>query len=282
MNPKVETVEGTQPHPHVEHEPRTVRRAEMMMTEIGDGVFVQWGECRTCKNRVPDCTCKGGPVEPPYMQAWRDDRFKRELEKRPDPDYDLLPRILEWVRERGFTVNRPGDKPTERLMRAAEAAQKAAGGDSNDDEIDLLRDALGQALDLLGLELPEAADPFADEDAEESPVRVRFQPQAWVNDNAMDVDPEGPAEWFVSKETAADIPSSNDLDFVRGDDFAPKWVADWSGPFEITVIEPDVEDERDHEETGPDGDARTYDPESGDKIEPNDDRLKGREFDAGF
>jgi hypothetical protein len=42
----------------------------------------------------------------------------------------------------------------EALMATVQDAQDAALGDSNDEEIDLLRDALDHALSLLGLTLP--------------------------------------------------------------------------------------------------------------------------------
>lgn len=270
-----QTTEGTQPHAHVGHEPRTVeRRGEdlMMMTEIGDGVFVQWGTCRRCSERVGSCQCKGGPVEPPHMKDWRDQRFERELGTRPDPDFDLLPSVVEWVKERGYQVIRPG--ATAALMSAAQEAQDAAYGDSNDSEIDLLRDALEQALALLGERLPEGNDP--DDDEEPSTVQVRFQPQAWVNDNAMDVDAEGPVTWFVSEETAAEIPDSNDLDFVRGDEFAYQWIKDWSGPFEITVVHDSAEAMFEHLDSLPEQ------TEGEDYGDGDSDRLKGRDFDAGF
>jgi hypothetical protein len=50
------------------------------------------------------------------------------------------------------------------VLEAAQEAQDAALGDSNDTEIELLRDALEMALSALHLELPEPRDPD-DEDA---------------------------------------------------------------------------------------------------------------------
>jgi hypothetical protein len=68
---------------------------------------------------------------------------------------------------------------------------------------------------------------------------ARFQPQAWVNDYAIDVDLEGPEEWEISAEYAADLPTSDDhhddLDWLKGDPAAPAWVRNHSGPFEIWV-----------------------------------------------
>jgi len=50
------------------------------------------------------------------------------------------------------------------LLETVQAAQDAAYGDSNDHEIELLRDAMEMALSALGLEIPEGRDPD-DEDA---------------------------------------------------------------------------------------------------------------------
>jgi hypothetical protein len=47
---------------------------------------------------------------------------------------------------------------TTELQRAAQLAANAASGDSNDEEIDLLRDALEQALGALGLTMPESEE----------------------------------------------------------------------------------------------------------------------------
>lgn len=47
---------------------------------------------------------------------------------------------------------------TERLLAAAQEAANAAYGDSNDEEIALLRDALDIAMSLLGLDMPEGAE----------------------------------------------------------------------------------------------------------------------------
>jgi len=73
--------------------------------------------------------------------------------------------------------------------------------------------------------------------AEESDIRVRFRPQAWQRDYAVEVDPEGETEWLISIETANDLPGSNDLDWVRSDVFAPDWIKEWQGPFEIEVLD---------------------------------------------
>lgn len=67
---------------------------------------------------------------------------------------------------------------------------------------------------------------------------ARFTPQAWVNDYAVDVDPEGPTEWKVSEAFAAEfagVTDSADLDDLKDDPAAPEWVREFQGPFEIHV-----------------------------------------------
>lgn len=126
-----EVVSGTKPAPYVEHDPRTIEHRTIvgddtdlnMMTEIGDGVFVAWSNCRKCNARVASCKCSGGPVEPEYIKRWRDDkRFAKELGERPEPAFELLPAILDWVRERGYTVEKvETEEPDEKVGDLATA-----------------------------------------------------------------------------------------------------------------------------------------------------------------
>ncbi|MCK0441213.1 hypothetical protein MUG78_17580 [Gordonia alkaliphila] len=74
--------------------------------------------------------------------------------------------------------------------------------------------------------------------------QAEFWPQAWQNNNAIDVDPEGPTQWPISAGDARDwLPeacsSSPDLDDLRQHPDAPQWVKDWRGPFYITLTAPD-------------------------------------------
>ena len=72
---------------------------------------------------------------------------------------------------------------------------------------------------------------------------ARFTPQAWANDYAIDVDPEGEQEWTVSEgmtEDAARIVDTDAFgidadDVLKGDGAAPEWVREWHGPFTIHV-----------------------------------------------
>lgn len=83
---------------------------------------------------------------------------------------------------------------------------------------------------------------------------AEFQPEAWVKDNAIPVDPEGKTKW----DCTAFVEANKDLktkinealkknnesfaapffdrdDVLKGDPAAPAWIRDWSGPFTITV-----------------------------------------------
>lgn len=73
-------------------------------------------------------------------------------------------------------------------------------------------------------------------------MKVHFQPEAWINDYAVEVDDEGPDTWKVSTEMAERILDAindgSDLDFVRDEDpNAPEWIRQWAGPFTITISE---------------------------------------------
>lgn len=74
-------------------------------------------------------------------------------------------------------------------------------------------------------------------------TKVRFEPQAWVNDYAIEVDAQGETDWFVSVDTAADIVAvlerGRDLDFVKSDPYTPAWIREFQGPFEISVVDAD-------------------------------------------
>lgn len=91
MPSKYATIEGTEPSEDAPHEARTILRSEddgsmYMMTEIEDGVFVAWGECRSCSQRVHRCKCKTGPVMADYVARWRDERFEKSVRHRsPSP-----------------------------------------------------------------------------------------------------------------------------------------------------------------------------------------------------
>lgn len=81
---------------------------------------------------------------------------------------------------------------------------------------------------------------------------AEFAPQAWQNDYAIPVDPEGDTKWdatsFVEGMLRGDEPGldkeqardwlqrtlqSGDIDDILAQDpQAPAWVRDWSGPFD--------------------------------------------------
>lgn len=67
-------------------------------------------------------------------------------------------------------------------------------------------------------------------------AKAIFHPQAWINDNAYDVDPLGPTEWEVG-----DVPedlegNSYESDELREHENAPMWAREWSGPFWVEIV----------------------------------------------
>lgn len=72
-------------------------------------------------------------------------------------------------------------------------------------------------------------------------AKVTFHPQAWQNDYAIPVDPEGPTTWEVqladTLDEYGDPLKDNDhrSDELRNHENAPQWVKDWPGPFYITI-----------------------------------------------
>lgn len=73
-------------------------------------------------------------------------------------------------------------------------------------------------------------------------VRIRFTPQAWIRDYATEVDPQGPREFEVPVRDAQNeqgewLPDrSYESDILREHKNAPKWIRQWSGPFEIEIL----------------------------------------------
>lgn len=81
-----------------------------------------------------------------------------------------------------------------------------------------------------------------------------FSPEAWVNDCAIEVDPEGPTSWDCTKmvdkhrayfeevmtrrgESFDDFSGVLDNDDVlKSDPDAPEWVRAWRGPFTIRAV----------------------------------------------
>lgn len=94
--------------------------------------------------------------------------------------------------------------------------------------------------------------------------RARFTPQAWRDDYAIDVDPDGDTDWWVSEEfltgpvyspssgrrtvgdylaelVAREAGNTQDVldkdDVFQSDPAAPEWVREWSGPFNIHLTQ---------------------------------------------
>ena len=78
-------------------------------------------------------------------------------------------------------------------------------------------------------------------------MRATFHPQAWVNDYAIDVDPQGDTSWDLTPAYVEQLQRSMthpeevleantyESDELRQDPAAPKWVRDWCGPFYVEV-----------------------------------------------
>jgi hypothetical protein len=72
-----------------------------------------------------------------------------------------------------------------------------------------------------------------------------FHPQAWINDYAYAVDPEGDTRFDVTdtvielgKELALEIEDDRqESDNLRFSPNAPEWIRNWSGPFYVEVAE---------------------------------------------
>lgn len=131
-----EITDGTEANADEQHEPRTMTHTITdedgngtlhMMTEIGDGVFAAWDRCRRCNKAIKSCQCPGGPVEPEYMQRWREERFSKSFEGRKvDPPLPVTLRardrrvaaVMRFLLARGYRIEAP---MTEQLATAEPA-----------------------------------------------------------------------------------------------------------------------------------------------------------------
>lgn len=78
---------------------------------------------------------------------------------------------------------------------------------------------------------------------------AHFTPQAWQNNYAVPIDPQGPVQWEVTDwmmrltEAQRDDVLAQQMqpwdfnDDLRNHPAAPQWIKDFSGPFEIHVKE---------------------------------------------
>lgn len=73
---------------------------------------------------------------------------------------------------------------------------------------------------------------------------LTFWPQAWVNDYAIDVDPQGDQTWEASAGYLSAMRELGDQAFEsstyesdewRNDPAAPEWVREWQGPYWVEV-----------------------------------------------
>jgi hypothetical protein len=85
--------------------------------------------------------------------------------------------------------------------------------------------------------------------AEQKQVEAVFNPQAWMRDYAYSVDCQGDSAWDATfdlllcgwDEVEKAVEGTTDFDFLKDSPLAPKWVQDWSGPFEVEIDAQDVD-----------------------------------------
>ena len=69
-------------------------------------------------------------------------------------------------------------------------------------------------------------------------IMATFHPEAWVNDNTIEVDPEGETTFDVTDAILANLSEyiNGDYDFTDElKELGPEWIQKWNGPFYIEV-----------------------------------------------
>lgn len=76
-------------------------------------------------------------------------------------------------------------------------------------------------------------------------ILARFHPEAWINDEAVEVDPEGPTTWDVTEHICA-MPrevalalrdNRENTDALCELPNVPEWIRNWNGPYRVEVQE---------------------------------------------
>lgn len=71
-------------------------------------------------------------------------------------------------------------------------------------------------------------------------IMAIFHPQAWVSDNAIEVDPEGETIFDVTNAVLANLPEYINGDYELTDELkklGPDWIQQWNGPFYIEIAD---------------------------------------------
>jgi hypothetical protein len=142
-------------------------------------------------------------------------------------------------------VSECGDLMVPLIMAEAHDAK-----DSGEEFIRMMRSAARQLSDLADAfeDKEVAALKKAAEDAAASGVlmvRLKFHPQAWQNDYAVDADDEGETCWMIPLSDVplvdGELPEDDmqETDDLRHHALAPKWVQDWDGPYYVEIVNRD-------------------------------------------
>ena len=181
---------------------------------------------------------------------------------------------VEFVYEETSTIVRPGVDPQGAMLQwyrdRLSGTPLPTGSDENEDDgadegdpearavylLDLVNHAETVGIDVATLvqraiqvrrEFLVATGAIRDRAAR---YTATFDPQAWVNDHSVNVDPEGETEWdcteFLDAHPALlmEIDAAIDRDdewvdasdVLRDDPNMPEWAREWTGPFVITVF----------------------------------------------
>lgn len=155
-------------------------------------------------------------------------RFKAHLKRNA-----LVPYVAEVI------VEMPDDVPDAHVQRFIrnEVEITVMEGRANFEPI--LSDA-----EFGGDEIVEHVEPLRSIPTGARRIRATFTPQHWVRDTAVETDPEGECSWDATSDVydrfphfkdGDTLPRPRDCDVLARCDSAPKWIREWSGPFEVDL-----------------------------------------------
>jgi len=177
----------------------------------------------------------GHPLEKVLAGLRQEGQYVFGADDASDDDAQPFSVSVAWAPIRGtpdrnpLDAPRPGDATCPTIVLFDQIDRRRQGIDWESLWAD--RETLETEIARQGLDLSEHLEDI--HLARDCRIEAEFHPQAWQNDYAIPVDPEGETRWQIHADELD--PEQSDCDYLKGGPNVPQWVQDWSGPFYITL-----------------------------------------------